>query len=291
MQQVNKDNRRGKGMGSSKRVVLITGCSTGIGRALAEAYHAGGETVIATARRLESIADLADEGMQVAKLDVCKDDQIRNLVERIGKEHGRLDVLVNNAGYAAIGPLAEMPLAELRRQFETNVFAPLALIQAARPLLRSARGCVVQIGSVSATLTSPFAGAYCASKAALHNLSDALRMELAPFGIRLIIAAPGAIRSSFGDAASRGLGETLIAESWYAPIRTAIDERANASQANPTPAGLLARKIVTESRKSRPRPILRIGNGARLLFLLKRLVPERGLDRILSRKFKLDRLH
>ncbi len=277
-------------MSSRNRVVLITGCSSGIGLALAWTFQAQGDTVYATARRPESLSQLADAGIKTLALDVLQPAQIDQVIETIGKETGRLDVLVNNAGYAAIGPVAEMPMAQLRREFDTNVMAPMALVQAARYLLRSAQGCVVQIGSVSATLTTPFAGAYCASKAALHNLSDALRMELAPFGIRVIIVAPGAIRSNFGEASSRSMNETLANDSWYAPVRGAITARARASQENPSSAEELAQVIVRETRKSMPRPVVRFGKGSRFLFLLKRLIPERRLDTILKRKFQLNRL-
>lgn len=277
-------------MEKQTRVVLVTGCSSGIGRALAEAYHADGYRVYASARRLQSIADLAQRGMAVAELDVCSPEQVQSVIQRIASEQGRLDVLVNNAGFAAIGPLAEMPLSELRREFETNVFASLALVQAAVPLLRHSQGCVVQIGSVVATLTTPFAGAYCASKAAVHSLTDALRMELAPFSIRVLCVAPGAIRSNFGNAAENGLQYTLAADSWYAPVHDGILLRAQASQGRPTPAGKLARRIVAECSKKNPVAVLRAGRGARLLVLMKRLVPERLLDKILMRQFKLDRL-
>jgi len=277
-------------MPDKKRIVLITGCSSGIGMALARAFHAHGDTVYATARRLESISALSDMGMKTLALDVLQPAQFDQVISTIGKEQGRLDILVNNAGYAAIGPLAEMPMTQLRREFETNVLAPMALIQSARYLLRSAKGCVIQIGSVSATLTTPFAGAYCASKAALHNLSDALRMELAPFGIRVLIVAPGAIRSGFGEASNKGLNDTLAPDSWYAPVRDAIAARATASQENPSSAEDLAQVIVREAGKTNPRAIVRFGKGSRLLFLLKRLIPERTLDGILMKKFRLDKL-
>lgn len=277
-------------MPDKKRIVLITGCSSGIGMALARAFHAHGDTVYATARRLESISALSDMGMKTLALDVLQPAQFDQVISTIGKEQGRLDILVNNAGYAAIGPLAEMPVTQLRREFETNVLAPMALIQSARYLLRSAKGCVIQIGSVSATLTTPFAGAYCASKAALHNLSDALRMELAPFGIRVLIVAPGAIRSGFGEASNKGLNDTLAPDSWYAPVRDAIAARATASQENPSSAEDLAQVIVREAGKTNPRAIVRFGKGSRLLFLLKRLIPERTLDGILMKKFRLDKL-
>jgi len=279
-------------MSSAKPVVLITGCSTGIGRALAEAFHHWGCTVYATARRLESIQDLAGLGLSTLVLDVVDETSIQSAIRTVTQAEARLDILVNNAGYAAMGPIVEMPLSHLRRQFETNVFATLAVVQAALPLLLAAKQAkVVNIGSVSGILTSPFAGAYCASKSALHSVSDALRIELSPFGIRVITVQPGAIRSRFGATASRLLGETLKNNSLYLPIKKAIDDRAVASQVNPTPAEDFARQVVKKILCRNSPVIIRYGRGCIGMPLLKRLLPERLLDRILAKKFALDRLN
>ncbi len=270
------------------RVILITGCSSGIGRALAEEFHARGHLVYASARRLETLAPLVSRGLKTLALDVDEPSSIQAALAKIRAEQGRLDVLVNNAGFAAMGPLAELPLAQLRQQYETNVFAPIALVQAARPLLqRDAR--VVNIGSVSGILTTPFSGAYCSSKAALHSLSDALRVELAPFGIHVITVQPGGIESSFGQHAGAGLA-WLDSASRYAPIRDAIEARAHASQEQPTPAAEFARVIVTAVLAVRPAAVVRYGHGSRLMPFVQRWLPTRRLDRVLSRRFKLDRL-
>ncbi|MBN2355370.1 SDR family oxidoreductase [candidate division KSB1 bacterium] len=278
-------------MESDIKIVLITGCSSGIGRELAEAWHEKGYAIYATARDISSLIDLADKGIHPMTLDVTSEPDLKQVIQTIEKEQGRLDILVNNAGYGAIGPAVEMPMEEIRLQFDTNMLAPMALIQAALPLLRRAnKSTIVQIGSVSADFVSPFAGVYCASKAALHALSDALRMELAPFGIRVIIAAPGAIRSKFGQSAENGLERTLKKGSIYQPILGAIQARARASQDNPTAAAVLVQKIVNEVSRGNPRPILRVGNGARALLWLDRLLPVRMLDQILMKRFQLDLL-
>lgn len=270
------------------KIVLITGCSTGIGRALALEFHARGHIVYASARRLEALAELTQRGLKTLALDVDDAASIARAVQTIRSEQGRLDVLVNNAGYAAMGPLTELPLAQLRKQYETNVFAPIALVQAALPLLqRGAR--VVNIGSVSGILTTPFSGAYCSTKAALHSLSDALRLELAPFGIHVITVQPGGIASDFAKTAGQGL-DWLTPASRYAPIRAAIEARAQASQDDPTPADEFARAIVSAVLAERPAAVVRYGHGSRLMPFLKRWLPERTLDRLLSRRFKLDQL-
>jgi len=192
-------------------VALITGCSSGIGRALADGFKAAGYQVWASARKDGDVAQLRAAGFTAVQLDVNDAQALEQLGERINQEHGGLDVLVNNAGYGAMGPLLDGGVAAMQRQFETNVFAIVGVTRALFPVLRRAKGLVVNIGSVSGVLVTPFAGAYCASKAAVHALSDALRMELAPFGIRVMEVQPGAIASSFAKNAGHE-AEQLISE-------------------------------------------------------------------------------
>ena len=207
---------------------LITGCSSGIGRALAEAFKAAGYSVWATARKPQDLTALEAAGFTAVALDVNDQPAVATLAERLEQEEGGLDVLVNNAGFGAMGPLLDGGAPALRKQFDTNVFALVDVTRACFPLLRKRRGLVVNIGSVSGVLVTPFAGAYCASKAAVHALSDALRLELAPFGIGLMEVQPGAIASSFGASATRE-AENLISESspWW-PVREGIRARARA---------------------------------------------------------------
>ncbi|TBU96389.1 SDR family oxidoreductase [Phytopseudomonas dryadis] len=273
----------------SQPTVLITGCSSGIGRALADAFQHAGYRVWASARKAEDVARLEAAGFNAVQLDVDDAVAIERLSARLGEEAGGLDVLINNAGYGAMGPLLDGGSANLRRQFETNVFSVVGVTRALFPLLRRNKGLVVNIGSVSALLVTPFAGAYCASKAALHALSDALRLELAPFGIGVLEVQPGAIESSFGTQASRQ-AEQLIAEHspWW-PLREGIRARAMASQDNPTPASHVARNVLAAVTSSKRPRLLRVGNGSRALPLLANLVPKPLLDKLLSKRFGLDR--
>jgi short-subunit dehydrogenase len=278
-------------MGAQPQTVLITGCSTGIGRALAEEFHARGHVVYATARRIETLAPLAGLGVRTAELDVNDAGSIGRLMLRLQSDGAGVDMLVNNAGYGAMGPLAEFPVDDLRRQFETNVFAVMAMTQAVLPgMVRRRAGRIVNIGSVSGVLVTPFSGAYCSTKAAVHALSDALRMELAPFGIRVITVQPGGIRSQFGATASQGVAQRSTPASLYAPVADAIAARANASQQDATPAEDFARQMVAAVLEENPAPVVRIGHGSFLMPFLKRWLPPVRLDRILSRRFKLDRL-
>ncbi|WP_443191663.1 SDR family oxidoreductase [Pseudomonas indica] len=269
-------------------VVLITGCSSGIGRALAETFQASGYRVWASARRDEDLAALAEAGFTAVPLDVNDAEAVTRLANRLAEEAGRLDVLINNAGYGAMGPLLDGGVDALRQQFETNVFAPIGLTRACFPLLRTSQGLVVNIGSVSGVLVTPFAGAYCASKAAVHALSDALRLELAPFGIQVMEVQPGAIASHFGANASREAERLIDEHSPWWPIRDGIRARAKASQDNPTPADSFARDLLAAVQRPHPPRLLRLGNGSRALPLLANWLPKGLLDVVLKKRFGLD---
>lgn len=273
----------------SQPVALITGCSSGIGRALADAFKSSGYQVWASARKTSDIEALNAAGFIGVALDVNDNMAINQLLARLEQEAGRLDVLINNAGYGAMGPLLDGGVDALRKQFETNVFAIIGVTRALFPLLRSSKGLVVNIGSVSGVLVTPFAGAYCASKAAVHALSDALRMELAPFAIGVLEVQPGAIASSFGANASQQAEQLLDQNSPWWPIRDGIRARANASQDNPTPASHFAHNVLAAVQNNQRPDLLRLGNGSRIMPLLAALIPKRLLQKALKKRFGLDR--
>ena len=270
-------------------VALITGCSSGIGRALADAFQAAGYRVWASARKAEDLAALSAAGFTAVQLDVNDGLALGQLAERLKAEAGGLDVLINNAGYGAMGPLLDGGVEALRKQFETNVFAIVGVTRACFPLLRQNQGLVVNIGSVSGVLVTPFAGAYCASKAAVQALSDALRMELAPFAIEVMEVQPGAIASSFGSHASAQAEQILDEASPWWPIREGIRARAKASQDHPTPASEFARDLLAAVQKRRRPRLLRLGNGSRALPLLAALLPKAWLQAGLQKRFGLNR--
>lgn len=270
-------------------VALITGCSSGIGRALAETMRDAGYQVWACARKPADLASLQAAGLRALALDVNDAQAIARALAELHQEAGRLDVLVNNAGYGAMGPLLDAGAAGMRQQFETNVFSLVELTRACFALLRASQGLVVNIGSVSGVLVTPFAGAYCASKAAVTALSDALRMELAPFAIDVMEVQPGAIASRFGNTASQQASEVLREDSPWWPLREAVQARANASQQDATPTEAFARQLLAAiQRKNRPLRV-RIGKGSRALPLLAALLPKRLLMRVLQRRFALDK--
>lgn len=269
----------------TKPVVLITGCSGGIGYALAEAFHAQGCVTYATARKPKTLAALSAQGIHTLALDVTSADSIRDCVCAIEAQHGAVDLLVNNAGIPVMGPTAELSLDELCRQWETNLTAPIAMVQAVVPaMVRRGSGRIVNVGSVSGLLTTPFAGPYCASKAALHSLSDALRMELKPFGIEVLMVQPGGIQSNLGAGAKAQTGQ----HQWklYARFAEGIARRAGASQEHATPTNAFARDFVREVLADKPDPVIRLGSGSTGLPLLARL-PIAVKDRMLMKRFGL----
>ncbi|MFB6134139.1 MAG: SDR family oxidoreductase, partial [Halanaeroarchaeum sp.] len=171
-----------------ERTVLITGCSSGIGRATAQAYLDEDWTVYATARNEADLGALDEMGAKTRELDVTKPAQCRAVVDEVVDEQGRLDVLVNNAGYAQFGPLEDVPPRDLHAQFDVNVYGPHRLIRAALPHLRGAgEGTIVNISSVTGRIATPGMGAYAGSKFAIEAMSDALRAEVAQFGIDVVV--------------------------------------------------------------------------------------------------------
>lgn len=190
------------------KAVLITGCSSGIGEATARRLAGHGWTVYASARRLESIESLAGAGCKLLQLDVCDEQSMRAAVETVERDHGAVGVLVNNAGYSQGGPIEQVPLKAVRRQFETNVFGLIALTQMALPAMRAQGwGKIVNIGSMGGRLTLPGGGLYHATKHSLEAISDALRFEVRGFGVDVVLVEPGLITTEFGKTAVATVNE------------------------------------------------------------------------------------
>ncbi len=274
-----------------KKVCLITGCSTGIGKSMAQQLAAKGYTVYAGVRNIESLATLKSEYFIPVKLDVNDNQQIEKTINTIKHQCGQLDLLINNAGFGAMGPVAEVPLEQIKNQFSTNVFAPVALTQAALPLLaKSNNAQVVNIGSVAGVFTIPFSGIYGASKAALHAISDVLRMELKPFNIHVMTVYPGGVASAFGDNATQKLQDTLVSGSLYAACMQAINNRAKLSSDSPTTPDMFANTLIKALHKKTPPASMFIGHRSTLLKLAKILVPSSLRERLLRKSFSLNQL-
>jgi short-subunit dehydrogenase len=273
------------------QTVLITGCSSGIGEGLAKELNKQGYTVIATARNTDKLTSLKEQSIATYPLDVTQQSSVDQLLDTLEQDGIQVDAMINNAGYAAIGPMAELPLEDLEQQLDTNVVGLVRISQAfAKNMIERQHGLIVNIGSVSGILTTPFSGAYCASKAAVHSISDAMRMELAPFNIKVVDVRPGAIESSFGDNAMSGTEKNRQRFTYYTKIFEKIMERANASQDNPTPTEEFCKTLIKQCFTERPVEVQYIGNGSIAFPLLKRCLPTPLLDKILSKKFGLNLL-
>ncbi|KAK4430604.1 Short-chain dehydrogenase RED1 [Sesamum alatum] len=245
-----------------KKVVVVTGCSAGgIGHALASEFATRGCLVVATARSLTSISDFQeDPRFFLQELDVSSDESVRHALSTVLERFGRIDIVVNNAGVQCVGQLAEVPLSAIEQTFNTNVYGTLRLIQAVVPHMASRKkGKIVNVGSVTALAPGPWSGAYTASKAAIHAISDTLRYELRPFGIDVINVVPGAIKSNIGNSA---LATYNRMPEWklYKPFEEGIRARATLSQGpNSTPSEEFAKKTVNEVLKEKPHPWLSLG--------------------------------
>jgi NAD(P)-dependent dehydrogenase (short-subunit alcohol dehydrogenase family) len=184
------------------KTALITGCSSGIGRATAVDFLRREWTVYATARDTDDVADLAEAGCETAELDVTSDADVERVVDRVLSEAGRIDCLVNNAGYAQYGPMEDVPVDALHDQFDVNVYGPHRLTRAVLPNMRErGTGTVVNVSSVQGRIATAGSGAYSGSKFALEAMSDALRVEVEEFGIDVVLVEPGPVATRFGDRA------------------------------------------------------------------------------------------
>ena len=260
-----------------EKVALITGCSSGIGAATARSLLAEEWTVVATARDTDDIEALADAGCDTAELDVTKPAQCKNVVDDAVDRHGRLDCLVNNAGYAQLGPLEDVPTRELHRQFDVNVYGPHRLIRAALPHMRDREdGTIVNVSSVSGRVSTPGMGAYNGSKFALEGMSDALRGEVGQYGIDVAVVEPGPVETSFTDRAEsevERLDPSGAYEQLYAFFEDASAVNGLGAVSPATVANVVTEAAVSPDPKSRY-PVGRAGK----LGVLARFLPAGWLD-------------
>jgi short-subunit dehydrogenase len=267
----------------SQSVAIVTGASSGIGAATARRLADAGYTVYAVARRLDRLQPLGGNSVRIAAADVTNDAAMIGLVDTVVTETGRIDVLVNNAGYGSYGALEDVPLAEARRQFEVNVFGLARLTQLVLPHMRERRdGCIVNISSMGGKIWEPLGSWYHATKFAVEGLSDSLRAELAPFGIKVIIIEPGSIRSEWGDIAADGLEAVSGSGAYRDQVKT-VSAALRAADRSHVASGpeVVAATVVRAVQSSRPRTRYPVGGGARLMLTARAVLPDRGFDRFI----------
>lgn len=268
--------------------VLITGCSTGIGRATAERLAASGWRVYATARNVGAISDLAERGCEVLPLDVTDEASMRGAVEEVERREGSVGVLINNAGYSQSGAVEEVPMEKVRRQFETNVFGLVRMCQLVLPgMRRQGWGRIVNISSMGGKLTFPGGGYYHATKYAVESISDALRFEVAGFGVKVVVVEPGLIRTNFAEAAT-GSMEAPEASGPYAGFSAGV---AKAVKDNYERGPILklgggpetvATTIERALTADRPRTRYAVTPSAHVFIWLRRLLPDRAWDAVVK---------
>jgi NADP-dependent 3-hydroxy acid dehydrogenase YdfG len=267
------------------KIALVTGASSGIGEATARALMAADYKVFAGARRLDRMAGLAAAGATLLKLDVTDDASMVAAIEAIKTGAGRLDVLVNNAGYGSYGALEDVPLDEARRQFDVNVFGLARLCQLVLPIMRAQKsGKIVNITSVGGKIWEPLGSWYHATKFAVEGLSDCLRAEVEGFGIDVIIIEPGAIRTEWAGIARDGLLQTSGSGAYaeqakgHARLLAAADTSSLTS-----PPTVVAKTVVRAVGARRPKTRYATGGGARTILFLRTILPDRMFDRLMRR--------
>jgi NAD(P)-dependent dehydrogenase (short-subunit alcohol dehydrogenase family) len=277
-------------MSEVSRAVLITGCSTGIGRATAERLAGGGWTVYASARRLESIADLADRGCRTLALDVTDEASMQAAVAQVTETEGAVGALVNNAGYSQSGAVETVPMDEVRRQFETNVFGLVRMCQLVLPGMRRQRwGRIVNLSSMGGKLVFPGGGFYHGTKYAVEAISDALRFEVRGFGVDVVIVEPGIIVTEFGRAAAGSMAG-VETDGDYGEFNRAVAKATEGAYEGPIAwlgAGpdAVARKIEKALNARRPKTRYPVTASARILLTQRALLPDRGWDAFVGTQF------
>jgi NAD(P)-dependent dehydrogenase (short-subunit alcohol dehydrogenase family) len=277
-------------MTTMSRAVLVTGCSSGIGRATATLLAGRGWTVYATARRLETIADLAETGCRLVELDVTDPASASAAVGTVVGEQGAIGVLVNNAGVTEVGATETVSIQRVQRIFDTNVLGMLRMTQFALPGMRAQRwGRIVNIGSMNGRWMMPGFGGYAASKHAVEAFSDALRFEVRPFGVDVSLVAPGMVRTRFGEAAAdrRDAGPVD-------PVYGEFNERI-ADVTRTWDTGIRARlacepsdvaeRVLQAAASRHPRARYRVAPSAAIMLSLRRVLPERAFENVLRTQF------
>jgi NAD(P)-dependent dehydrogenase (short-subunit alcohol dehydrogenase family) len=276
---------------NTSKAVLITGCSSGIGRATAAHLAEHGWAVYATARSLESIKPLEQQGCRLLELDVTDEESMRAAVDAVEEAEGAVGVLVNNAGYSQSGAVEEVPLDAVRRQFETNVFGLVRLTQMVLPGMRNQSwGKLVNVSSIGGKVTFPGGGHYHATKHAVEAISDALRFEVRGFGVDVIVIEPGLIKTSFGDTAVSSIEAETPDNGAYADFNAAVAEATTGAYEGPL-ARLgggpedVARVIEKAIEARRPKARYPVTASAHLILGQRKLLPDRAWDRFLRTQF------
>lgn len=267
-----------------KRVALVTGATSGIGYDTAKLLAEAGYAVYGAGRKIDALRPLEPLGVKAVRMDLTDAQSIDDGVKQVLEQAGRIDVLVNNAGYGSLGPLENVTIDEARRQFDVNVFGLIALTQRVLPVMRQqGSGRIVNVSSIAGRVVSLMGGWYHASKFALEALSDALRREVKPFGVKVVIIEPGAIKTAWAEIAGEHL-EQSSQGTIYAPAasRAAAFMRKLYGGKLPAEPIRVARTIVRAVTVPHPKARYRVGFSSTSQLWLKALLPTKLLDKIFT---------
>jgi NAD(P)-dependent dehydrogenase (short-subunit alcohol dehydrogenase family) len=270
---------------TEQKVALVTGASRGIGRSVSRLLAEKGYKVYGTSRSPEAAEpEAAPENLCMIQMDVTSEDSVRETVSRILSEAGRIDILVNNAGISVAGPVEETPIRMARSQFETNYFGTLRMIQAVLPHMRGrGQGIICNIGSVAGKIALPFQAHYCASKFAIEGLTEALAIELEPFGIRVILIEPADVLTTiWHDRAHCQEKDSPYSKALGRFLKVKGQEMG----ANATPPEIVAREIVAAIESKGKRLRFGVSKGAEMLILARKLLPDSLMQWAVKRNYR-----
>jgi NADP-dependent 3-hydroxy acid dehydrogenase YdfG len=272
-------------MSNGKKVALVTGASAGIGKAIVRKLLSDGWTVYGAARRTEQMSDIASQGAKVLALDVTDDQSMQAAVQTLLAAEGRIDALVNNAGYGSYGALEDVPINEAKRQFDVNVFGLMRLTQLVLPTMRTARsGTIVNITSMGGRIWMPIGGWYHATKHAVEVLSDALRVEIRAFGIKVVVVQPGAIKSEWSSIAADTLEQSsgnTVYGNLVRPMTRLLRNYTTASSPS-----VVANAVSKAVNSAQPRRRYATPMDAKALIFLHHWMPDWLWERLIDRTFR-----
>lgn len=273
---------------NSKKIVLITGCSSGIGAALAREFLAQGFHVIATARRVDALSELTALGATTIALDVGNDDSVERAKEAVATlTGGKLDILINNAGMSeGHSPGSDIAIPNVQAMFNTNVFGPMRMVKAFTPMLVAAGdGRIANLGSVTGTMAYPFASVYASTKGSLHSWNDAIRVELAPLGIKVINLCTGGVKTNI---ASQAPPRVLPEDSFYKSIEQQILKiRRETVESDAMPAADYAKQVVAAVTRKQPPLWLWAGTSSWKIWFITTFMPRWFMDVTWTKRFGL----
>jgi short-subunit dehydrogenase len=269
-----------------KKVALVTGASSGIGKETAKLLIENGYIVYGASRRIEKMIELKEFGVQLVEMDIADDNSIVRCVEEVLRNENRIDVLVNNAGYGSYGALEDVPISEAKYQFEVNIFGLARLTQLFLPTMRQQHsGRIINVSSIGGSFGEPHGSWYHATKFALEGLSDSLRMELKQFGINVVIIKPGAIQTEWNAIARENLMKVSGNTDYKELVEKHIKMLADADNRGSSPK-VVAKTILKATTSSNPKTRYATGGGAKLILFLRRVFSDRIFDKIMLSMMK-----